>query len=134
MAGQRRLVSGAQAGIAALVRGIAREEGRYAVRANVIGTGVIDAGITQAGLESGDVPQNFVDGAIQSTPLGRLGEADDIAEAVLFLASQRAKFITGQVLNVDANAQGIYWINRGARLLKYVQKRCPMLCKIPPSV
>ncbi|WP_415240075.1 SDR family NAD(P)-dependent oxidoreductase [Zhongshania aliphaticivorans] len=90
-----------KAGIAALVRGIAREEGRYAVRANVIGTGVIDAGITQAGLESGDVPQNFVDGAIQSTPLGRLGEADDIAEAVLFLASQRAKFITGQVLNVD---------------------------------
>ncbi|MEX1670535.1 SDR family NAD(P)-dependent oxidoreductase [Zhongshania guokunii] len=90
-----------KAGIAALVKGLAREEGRYGVRANVIGTGVIDAGITQAGLESGDVPQNFVSGAIQTTPLGRLGEADDIAEAVLFLASKRAKFITGQVLNVD---------------------------------
>lgn len=90
-----------KAGVTALARGIAREEGRFGVRANVIGTGVINAGITLAGLESGDVPQNFITGAIQTTPLGRLGEADDIAEAVLYLASPRSKFVTGQVLNVD---------------------------------
>jgi NAD(P)-dependent dehydrogenase (short-subunit alcohol dehydrogenase family) len=71
------------------------------VRANAIGTGVIDAGITHTGLASGDVPQNFLDGAVKTTPLGRIGDAQDIAEAVIYFASRRAKFVTGQLLNVD---------------------------------
>lgn len=90
-----------KAAITALTKGIAREEGRFGVRANIVGTGVIDAGVTHTGLASGDVPQSFVDGAAQMTPLGRIGEADDIGEAVVFLASSKAKFITGQLLNVD---------------------------------
>jgi NAD(P)-dependent dehydrogenase (short-subunit alcohol dehydrogenase family) len=90
-----------KAGIMALVRGIAREEGRFGVRANAIGTGVIDAGITQTGLASGDVPQNFIDGAVKATPLGRIGDPEDIAEAVAYFASRRAQFVTGQLLNVD---------------------------------
>lgn len=87
--------------VMAITKGIAREEGRFGVRANVVGTGVINAGITLAGITSGDVPESFVSGAVQMTPLGRLGEAQDIAEAVLYLASRRASFVTGQVLNVD---------------------------------
>ncbi|NKI16375.1 SDR family oxidoreductase [Spongiibacter sp. KMU-166] len=90
-----------KSGIAALVKGVAREEGHLGVRANVVGTGVMDAGITRSGRESGDIPESFITGAIKTTPLGRLGEAGDVAEAVLFLASQRARFITGQTLNVD---------------------------------
>lgn len=90
-----------KAGVLALVKGIAREEGRFGVRANMIGTGVINAGITIAGVESGDVPAAFITGAAQATPLGRLGDADDIAEAALFFASSRSKFVTGQLLNVD---------------------------------
>lgn len=90
-----------KSGVSALIRGLAREEGRFGVRANVVGTGVMDAGVTRSGLKSGNIPESFVTGAIQTTPLRRLGEAGDVAEAVLFLASQRAKFITGQTLNVD---------------------------------
>lgn len=90
-----------KSGVMAIARGVAREEGRYGVRANIVGTGVIDAGITHEGLASGDVPQSFIDGAVQLTPLGKLGEATDIAEAVLYLVSRRSKFVTGQVLNVD---------------------------------
>lgn len=87
--------------VASIAKGIAREEGRFGIRANVVGTGVINAGMTVAGVASGDVPASFIEGAAQVTPLGRIGEAEDIAEAVLFLASRRAKFVTGQVLNVD---------------------------------
>lgn len=87
--------------ITALTVGLAREEGRCGIRANVIGTGVIDAGVTKTGQAAGDVPESFIAGAMKSTPLGRLGEAEDIAEAAAYLASGRAKFVTGQVLNVD---------------------------------
>ena len=90
-----------KAGMLALVKGVAREEGRFGVRANMIGTGVINAGIAIAGVESGDVPTSFLTGAAETTPLGRLGDADDIAEAALYFASSRAKFVTGQLLNVD---------------------------------
>ncbi len=90
-----------KAAVTALTIGVAREEGRFGVRANVVGTGVIDAGVTKTGLASGDVPENFIVGAIQTTPLGRIGDAADVAEAVAYFASSRAKFVTGQVLNVD---------------------------------
>jgi NAD(P)-dependent dehydrogenase (short-subunit alcohol dehydrogenase family) len=42
-----------------------------------------------------------LDGAVKTTPLGRIGDAQDIAEAVIYFASRRAKFVTGQLLNVD---------------------------------
>jgi 3-oxoacyl-[acyl-carrier protein] reductase len=90
-----------KAGVWAIARGVAREEGRFGVRANVIGTGVINAGSSIDGLANGNVPENFIEDAVAATPLRRLGEADDIAEAACFLASQQASFITGQVLNVD---------------------------------
>lgn len=90
-----------KAGVWAIARGVAREEGRFGVRANVIGTGVINVGSSIDGIANGNVPQNFIDGAIEATPLRRLGEAADIAEAACFLASNQAGFITGQLLNVD---------------------------------
>lgn len=90
-----------KAGVRAIAHGVAREEGRFGVRANVVGTGVIDAGCSVVGRATGEVPESFITGAIATTPLGRLGEADDIAEAVAYLASNKAKFVTGQVLNVD---------------------------------
>jgi len=90
-----------KAGVAAISHGVAREEGRFGVRSNVIGTGVINAGASIDGVAAGVVPESFLQGAVESTPLGRLGDAEDIAEAVAFLASQQAKFITGQILNVD---------------------------------
>lgn len=77
------------------------EQGRFGVRANAIGVGVIEAGMTTRGLESGEYSEKFVQGAIVGTPLGRLGTAADIGDAVAFLASRRAAFITGQMLTVD---------------------------------
>src|SRR3546814_14561499 len=77
--------------VMAIARGIAREEGRFGVRANIVGTGVINAGVTISGVESGDVPESFITGAAQMTPLGRIGEADDVAEAEIGRASWRAR-------------------------------------------
>jgi NAD(P)-dependent dehydrogenase (short-subunit alcohol dehydrogenase family) len=89
-----------KAAIEALVRGIAREEGRYGVRANSVALGVIDAGIFKR-LSAAELPPQWIDAARKNTPLGRLGSADEAAEATVFLASSRASFITGQTLIVD---------------------------------
>jgi NAD(P)-dependent dehydrogenase (short-subunit alcohol dehydrogenase family) len=89
-----------KAAIEAVVRGIAREEGRYGVRANSVGVGVVDAGIFRR-LAQTDLSPAWVEAAAKNAALGRLGTADEIAEAVAFLASSRASFITGQSLAVD---------------------------------
>lgn len=92
---------GPKATIEALVRGIAAEEGRFGVRANAVGVGVIEDGMYHALLETGDFDERFLEVSRQNMALRRLGKATDIAEAVLFLASARAQWITGQTLMVD---------------------------------
>jgi NAD(P)-dependent dehydrogenase (short-subunit alcohol dehydrogenase family) len=88
-----------KAAIEALVRGVAREEGRHGVRANSVALGVIDAGIFHR--LAAELPPQWLEAARHNTPLGRLGSADEAAEAAVFLASSRASFITGQTLLVD---------------------------------
>ena len=90
-----------KAGVWALIRGLAAEEGRKGMRANAVGVGVIDAGMTVRDRASGALSDRFVENVTSITPLGRFGTREDIAEAVAFLASDRARFITGQLLNVD---------------------------------
>ena len=87
--------------IEALVHAIAREEGRYGVRANNIAVGVVDAGMFPRLVESGELSQEWIDAATKNTPLRRFGTPEEIADAAVFLASSRAKFITGQTLFVD---------------------------------
>ena len=52
-------------------------------------------------IERGDYSQNDLDIATANIPLGKYGQAIDVAEAVCFLASSKARYITGQILNVD---------------------------------
>ena len=89
-----------KAAVEAAIRGIAAEEGRFGVRANTVGPGMLVDGMAERLMASGDLDESALDAARQYRHAA-FGSAADIAEAVCFLASQRAKFITGQHLDVD---------------------------------
>lgn len=85
----------------ALVRGIAVEEGRFNIRANSVLVGVVEAGMYLRLRENGSLDDQWEASARNNIPMKRLGQAQDIAFAVTFLASQRAGYITGQQLSVS---------------------------------
>jgi 3-oxoacyl-[acyl-carrier protein] reductase len=87
--------SSSKAGIIALTKVSAREFARQNITVNAIAPGFIDVGMSKGMPE--EVAQNF----IKQIPLGRLGEAHEIVDAALFLASPMASYITGHVLNVN---------------------------------
>ncbi len=84
-----------KAGIIGFTKSVAKELGSRGITVNAIAPGFITTDMTA---ELGDEAKAMLIGQI---PLGALGEADDVAEAALFLSSAGARYITGQVLNVD---------------------------------
>lgn len=88
-----------KAGVEALMRGIAREEGRYGVRANSLALGVIDIGLFERLRER--LTPEFVESMKKNTALRRFGTAEEVGEATVFLASSRSGFITGQSIAID---------------------------------
>jgi len=84
-----------KAGIIGFTKSVAKELGSRGITVNAIAPGFITTDMTA---ELGDDAKAMLIGQI---PLGALGEADDVAEAALFLSSAGARYITGQVLNVD---------------------------------
>ena len=90
-----------KAAVEAAVRGLAAEEGRFGVRANSVGPGMLTDGMAQRLMASGDLDESALDAARANIPMRRFGTASDIAEAVCFLASDRARYISGQHLAVD---------------------------------
>jgi 3-oxoacyl-[acyl-carrier protein] reductase len=84
-----------KAGVIGMTRVWARELGRYKIRVNAVAPGFIATEILRA------MPDKVLEGMVAHTPLGRMGEVEDIANAYVWLASDAASFVTGAVLSVD---------------------------------
>lgn len=95
------LSSGTKGAVEAVVRAVAAEEGRFGVRANCVGPGMLTDGMAARLMASGDLDEAALEVTMRNIPLRTFGDAVDIAEAVCFLASDRADFISGQMLDVD---------------------------------
>ena len=87
--------SASKAGLIGLTKSLARELASRGITVNAIAPGLIETDMT--GVLSEEIRQDF----LQKIPLGKLGQPDDIAAAVAYLASGEASYITGQVLAVD---------------------------------
>lgn len=95
------LSSAPKAAVEAMVRALAAEEGRFGVRVNAVGPGMLTEGMAAELIASGELDDHALEVTRDNIPLRRFGSATDVAEAVCFLASDRAGFISGQKLDVD---------------------------------
>ena len=91
----------AKAGIIGFTRSIAKEVASRGITANAIAPGFIDTKLTQ------QLEEKQAQELLKRIPLGYLGSPRDVAEAVAFLASEEARYITGQVLNEDGGMAGV---------------------------
>ena len=98
--------SAAKAGIQGFTKTLAVELGKFGVTANAIAPGFIETDMTAAtAARIGMSFEDFKTAAAQEIPVGRVGQPDDIANAVSFFVSQRAAFVSGQVLYVAGGPQ-----------------------------
>ena len=93
-AGQANYVA-SKAGVIGLTKTVAREYANRGINVNAVAPGFIDTAMTQA------LSQDVRDNLAKQIPMGRLGTSEDVANAVKFLASDRAGYITGQVIHVN---------------------------------
>ncbi len=84
-----------KAGIIGLTKALAKEVGPRAITVNAVAPGYFPTALTAA------LPQELMQKALDYIPLGRMGEVDEVAHVVTFLASDRAAYITGEVIRVD---------------------------------
>lgn len=87
--------SAAKAGVIGMTKTAAKELAARGIRVNAVAPGFIETSMTDV------IPEKIRENMIHSVPLGRMGQAEDVANAVCFLASEEASYITGQVLKVD---------------------------------
>ena len=84
-----------KAGVIGMTKTWARELGKFGIRVNAVAPGFVMTEILEA------MPQKILDGMVAHTPMGRIGDTADIAEAYLWLASDAATWVTGTTLSVD---------------------------------
>jgi 3-oxoacyl-[acyl-carrier protein] reductase len=84
-----------KAGVIGMTKVWARELGRHQIRVNAIAPGFIATEMVK------QMPEKILQGMVGHTPLGRMGQPEDVANAYVWLASDQASFITGVVLSVD---------------------------------
>lgn len=85
----------AKAGLLGLTKSVAKELAGRHIRANVVAPGYIQTDMTA------ELPETVIDEMLKSIPLGRVAQPEEVAKAVVFLASDDASYITGQVIHVD---------------------------------
>ena len=102
----RNAYAAAKSGVNAMTRSMACEWGELGIRVNAVAPGYVYTELVKRLEQQGKVD---VQAVRARTPLGRLAEPEEIAEAIVFLASERASFITGTTLMVDGG-----WIANGA--------------------
>jgi NAD(P)-dependent dehydrogenase (short-subunit alcohol dehydrogenase family) len=86
-----------KASVAALTRSAAIDLGRHGIRVNAVAPGVVDTAISALVVHNPQLAPTY----LKTIPLGRFGQPRDIADAVLFLASDEAAYVTGQMLVID---------------------------------
>jgi len=84
-----------KAGIIGFTKALAKEVGRFGVTVNAVAPGFIETNLTQ------NLPEEVKNMVVKLTSLGRFGKPDEVAELVCFLASEKANFITGEIVNID---------------------------------
>lgn len=90
-----------KAGLIAFSKTLAREHSRHGITLNVVCPGPTDTALLATVTDTAANPEKLREAFRRAIPLGRLGEPDDLAGAVLFFASSDASFVTGQVLSVS---------------------------------
>jgi 2-hydroxycyclohexanecarboxyl-CoA dehydrogenase len=93
--------SAAKGGVIAFTKTIARENGRYGITCNAIAPGPIETPLLMGALELGEMGERVVETMKSSTQLRRLGQPEEVAAAVAFLASDDASYVTGETLGVS---------------------------------
>jgi 2-hydroxycyclohexanecarboxyl-CoA dehydrogenase len=93
--------SAAKGGVIAFMKVIAREYARFGITANSIAPGPIETPLLMAAADFGDIGQKILDNMKAGTQLGRLGQPEEVAAAIAFLASDDASYVTGETLGVS---------------------------------
>lgn len=93
--------SAAKGGVISFMKVMARENARYGITANAIAPGPIETPLLMGAAEFGEIGEKIIDNMRKGTQLGRLGQPDEVAAAVAFLAAEESSYVTGETLGVS---------------------------------